>query len=36
MRMQGKVPTGDVILNPNWKRDYVKMFNDFIKKVNNL
>ena len=32
LRRQGKIPTGDIELKPNWKRDYVKMLHDFIQK----
>jgi hypothetical protein len=30
LRIQNKIPTGDVNLNPNWKKDYGQMFKDFI------
>lgn len=32
LRKQGKIPTGDVILKPHWKKDYKKMLEDYIKK----
>ena len=35
LRMQGKIPTGDVILNPHWKTDYSQMLKDHVSKYNN-
>ena len=32
LRMQGKIPTGDIYLNPNWKYDYNQLLKDFINK----
>jgi len=32
LRKQGKIPTGEIQLNPSWKRDYEKMLSDFLKK----
>ncbi len=32
LRMQGKIPTGDVYLNPNWKYDYSQLLKDFLNK----
>ena len=29
LRSQGKIPTGDVVLNPNWKHDYCKKLKDY-------
>jgi glycosyltransferase involved in cell wall biosynthesis len=29
-RKKGRIPTGDIELNPNWKTDYVKMLKDFL------
>lgn len=31
LRIQGKIPTGDVELKPNWKHDYVKMLQDYLQ-----
>jgi hypothetical protein len=33
LRKQGKIPTGNVDLKPNWRRDYKKMLEQFLKKV---
>ena len=35
LKRQGKIPTGKVLLSPNWKHDYVQMLKDFLngKKV---
>jgi glycosyltransferase involved in cell wall biosynthesis len=30
LRMRGLIPTGDVHLQPKWRKDYKKMFDDFI------
>ncbi len=30
LRMQGKIPTGEVELSPKWKHDYEQMLKDFI------
>ena len=30
LRMQGKIPTGDVQLTPKWKHDYKQMLTDFL------
>ena len=30
LRIQGKIPTGDVELQPKWKHDYVKMLESFV------
>jgi len=32
LRMQGKIPTGDIYLNPNWKYDYNQLLKNFINK----
>lgn len=32
LRIQGKIPTGDVQLRPHWKKDYKKMLENYIKK----
>lgn len=29
LKQQGKIPVGDVVLNPHWKKDYVQMLKDF-------
>lgn len=36
-RQRGEIPTGDVVLNPNWKYDYVQMLKSFNenKQTNN-
>jgi hypothetical protein len=36
-RQRGEIPTGDVILTPNWKYDYVQMLKSFNenKQTNN-
>ncbi len=33
LRKQGHIPTGNVQLNPNWKKDYKKMLNDYVKNT---
>jgi hypothetical protein len=30
LRIQGKIPIGEVKLNPNWKKDYKQMLKDFL------
>lgn len=30
LRNQGKIPTGDVVLNPHWDKDYKQMLKDYI------
>lgn len=32
LRMQGKIPTGDVQLRPHWKLDYPQMLKDFLAR----
>ena len=32
LRQQGKIPTGEVVLNPHWKHDYEQMLIDYNKK----
>jgi hypothetical protein len=32
LRQQGKIPTGDVHLKPNWKHNYEKMLKDFVAR----
>jgi len=32
LRQQGKIPVGDIILHPEWKRNYKQMLIDFNKK----
>jgi cellulose synthase/poly-beta-1,6-N-acetylglucosamine synthase-like glycosyltransferase len=32
LRQQGKIPTGDVQLKPNWKHNYEKMLKDFVAR----
>jgi hypothetical protein len=31
-RIKGNIPTGDVHLQPNWKKDYIQMLKDFNTK----
>lgn len=31
LRRQGKIPTGDIYLNPHWKSDYVDMLKKYLK-----
>jgi hypothetical protein len=31
-RKKGLIPTGTIVLQPNWKRDYTQMLKDFINK----
>jgi len=31
-RRNFKIPTGDILLNPNWKQDYELMLKNFVKK----
>lgn len=30
-RQRGEIPTGDVLLSPNWRQDYSQLLKDFIK-----
>jgi hypothetical protein len=30
LRMRGMIPTGEIKLNPNWKKDYIKLLKDFL------
>jgi hypothetical protein len=32
LRKQGKIPTGEVILNPSWKLDYEQLLKDYVNK----
>jgi hypothetical protein len=32
LRKQGKIPTGDVHLNPHWEVDYKKQFEEYVRK----
>ena len=32
LRLRGKVPTGDIPLSPNWKKDYAQMLKDFLAR----
>jgi glycosyltransferase involved in cell wall biosynthesis len=32
LKIQGKIPTGDVQLRPHWKKDYPQMLKDYISK----
>lgn len=31
LRQQGKIPTGEVLLQPHWEHDYIQMFQEFLK-----
>ena len=31
LRIKGKIPVGEIKLNPNWKQDYIKKLADFCK-----
>ncbi len=33
LRKQGHIPTGNINLVPNWKKDYKKMLNDYVKNT---
>jgi hypothetical protein len=35
MRIQGKIPTGEIQLNPNWKYDYTQMLKDYVSRLHN-
>ena len=35
LRKAGKIPTGDVHLNPHWNKDYAQMLKDFLNEGNN-
>lgn len=32
LRAAGKIPTGEIQVNPNWKKDYAQMLKDFINE----
>ena len=32
LKQQGKIPTGNVVLNPHWNHDYSKMLVDFLAR----
>lgn len=32
LRLQGKIPTGEILLNPHWNKDYEKMLADYVRK----
>jgi hypothetical protein len=32
LKQQGKIPTGDVVLNPHWEKDYKQMLINFLSK----
>jgi glycosyltransferase involved in cell wall biosynthesis len=34
-RQAGRIPTGDVQLNPNWKYDYKQMLKDHVSRIHN-
>ena len=33
LRKQGKIPTGDVVLKPHWKKDYSQLLKDYLKTI---
>jgi hypothetical protein len=33
LRKQGKIPTGDIQLSPNWKHDYSQMLKDYLSAL---
>jgi len=33
LRLQGKIPTGIIYLNPHWNQDYVELHKNFIKNT---
>ena len=35
LRIQGKISTGDIQLNPNWKYDYTQMLKDYVSRLHN-
>lgn len=35
LRAQGKIPTGDIILNPHWEQDYQQMLKEYCNEQNN-
>ena len=35
LRKKGKIPIGNVYLNPHWNKDYKKMLKDYVNKSNN-
>jgi len=35
LRLKNEIPTGDVILVPNWKHDYVQMLKDYNENTSN-
>ncbi len=32
LRKQGKIPTGEIILNPHWEHDYEQKLKDYVRK----
>lgn len=36
LRIQGKIPEGEVMLNPHWKHDYIAMLSDFRSKTEGM
>lgn len=32
LRKKGLIPTGEIILQPHWRHDYIQMLKDYIKK----
>jgi glycosyltransferase involved in cell wall biosynthesis len=35
MRMQGKIPTGEIELKPYWKQDYQQILKDYVSRLHN-
>jgi hypothetical protein len=31
-RQRGEIPTGNIILNPNWKQDYIQLLKEYVNK----
>jgi len=35
LRLSGEISTGDILINPNWKHDYIKMLKDYNENTSN-
>ena len=35
LRAAGKIPTGEIQINPHWNKDYSQMLKDYVSKRNN-
>ena len=35
LRAAGKIPTGEIQINPHWEKDYSQMLKDYVSKRNN-